>query len=68
MDKTASDRHITYTAGERRLEFRIVAGGSFSLSLVNARSWQQTFTSFELYVEAYEADNDTHLGPSSSPL
>ena len=66
MDKTACDGSITYSAGERRLEFRVVASGSFSLSLVNARSWQKSATTFELFVEAYEADADQHLDPASS--
>jgi len=66
MDKTASDRYLTYTAGERRLEFRVVAGGSFSLSLVNARSWQQASTSFELYIDACDVDNDAYAEPASS--
>jgi hypothetical protein len=67
LDKTASDRHLTYTAGERRLEFRVVAGGSFALSLVNSRSWQQMSTSFELYIEACEAEGEVYAGPVSSP-
>ena len=66
-DKTACEGRITYSAGERRLEFRIVAGGSCSLSLVHARSWQQAPTSFELFIEAYEGDNEAHAGPASSP-
>ena len=66
LDKTAGDRITSYAAGERRLEFRIVAGGSCSLSLVNARSWQQSSTSFELFIEAYEAETDVHVGPASS--
>ena len=65
LDKTASDRYLTYTAGERRLEFRIVAGGSFSLSLVNARNWQAS-TSFELYIDASEAEAEAYAGPASS--
>ena len=66
LDKTASDRFLTYTAGERRLEFRVVASGSFALSLVNARSWQQTATSFEVYIDASEAESELYAGPSSS--
>ena len=67
LDKTASDSYLTYTAGERRLEFRVVAGGSFSLLLVNARSWQQASTSFELYIDASDVESDNYVGPASSP-
>jgi len=49
-DKTASVAYAT----DRRLEFRVVAGGSCSLSLINSRAWQQNATSFEIYVEAFE--------------
>ena len=66
MDKTPSGGRFSYAAGERRLEFRIVAAGSFSLSLLNARSWQQAPTAFELYIEAHEAESDLHAGPASS--
>lgn len=67
MDKTPREQNVSYTAGERRLEFRLVSAGSFALSLLNASSWQQAPTSFELFVEAYEADSDVHVGPASSP-
>jgi predicted secreted protein len=53
-DKTSS----LATATDRRLEFRVVAEGSCALSLVNARAWQQSASSFEVYVEAYEADDE----------
>ena len=75
VDKTASDREVAYPAGDRRLEFRIIAQGTFSLSLVNARRWQQAATVFELFVEAYEADLEprvthgsrTHLATTPTP-
>ena len=51
-DKTSSAR-----ASDRRLEFRVVREGSFTLSLVCARAWQQTHAaSFEVYVQAYETE------------
>ena len=56
-DKTASVSSVAHPAGDRRLEFRVVGQGSFALSLVNARAWQHTSTSFEIYVEAYEAES-----------
>jgi predicted secreted protein len=55
-DKSGGARSVAYPAGDRRLEFRVVGQGSFALSLVNARAWQQAATSFEVYVEAYEAE------------
>jgi len=57
-DKTATLACST----DRRLEFRVVAEGSCALSLINARAWQQAVTSFELYVEAYEAEQDERSG------
>ena len=55
-DKTAAARSLATSGGDRRLEFRVVGQGSFALSLVNAPAWQHTSSSFEVYVEAYEAD------------
>jgi predicted secreted protein len=66
LDKTASDRCLSYTAGERRLEFRVVASGSFALSLINSRAWQQPSTSFEVYIDACDPDGDLRAGPVSS--
>jgi predicted secreted protein len=66
MDKTPREQSVNYAAGERRLEFRIVTSGAFSLSLLNAPTWQQPPSSFELYVEAYEPESDAHVGPTSS--
>ena len=57
-DKTASLASTT----DRRLEFRGVAEGNCALSLINARAWQQPATSFEVYVEAYEAEQDERSG------
>lgn len=68
LDKTPGERNVSYAAGERRLEFRIVSVGSFALSLLNAASWQQAPTSFELLVEAYDAENEVAAGPPSGPL
>jgi len=65
LDKTARDRHLTYSAGERRFEFRVVAGGCCALSLVNAQSWQQAATSFEVYIDASEAESELCTGPAS---
>ncbi|HYJ07998.1 MAG TPA: protease inhibitor I42 family protein [Polyangiaceae bacterium] len=50
-DKTRCERDAIYAAGDRRLEFRIVGDGSFALSLVSSRGWQQTPTQFEVLVE-----------------
>ena len=61
-DKTAS----LACATDRRLEFRVVAQGNCALSLINARAWQQQATSFEVYVEAYEAEQETRSGTRSS--
>ena len=68
LDKTPGVQNASYAAGERRLEFRIVSVGSFALSLLNAPRWQQAPTSFELLVEAYDAENDVLAGPASGPL
>jgi predicted secreted protein len=68
LDKTPTEQNVSYAAGERRLEFRIIASGTFALSLLNVPSWQQAPTSFELFVEAYEAEPDAFVGPASSPL
>jgi predicted secreted protein len=61
-DKTASLAWAT----DRRLEFRVVAEGCCALSLINARAWQQAGTSFEVYVEAYENEQDERSGTRAS--
>ncbi|HKY38958.1 MAG TPA: protease inhibitor I42 family protein [Polyangiaceae bacterium] len=61
-DKTAS----LASATDRRLEFRVVAEGCCALSLINARAWQQPSTSFEVYVEAYEGEQDARSGTRAS--
>jgi predicted secreted protein len=61
-DKTASLAWAT----DRRLEFRVVAEGCCALSLINARAWQQAGTSFEVYVEAYDNDQDERSGTRAS--
>ena len=66
LDKTRSDRGISYTAGERRLEFRVVASGSFALSLINSPAWQKARTSFEVYVDACDPEGELYSGPVSS--
>jgi hypothetical protein len=65
MDKTASDQRVTYAAGNRRLEFRVVAVGSFSLSLSNEHCWQKPPPSFDLLVEAYQADHEEPVSTNS---
>lgn len=64
-DKTRCERDAIYAAGDRRFEFRIVADGSFPLSLVSSRGWQQTPTQFEVLVEAGEA-SVSEVRPASS--
>jgi len=66
LDKTANDRSISYTAGERRLEFRVVGSGSFALSLINSRAWQEAWASFEVYIEACDPEGELYAGPVSS--
>jgi len=67
LDKTRSDCGVSYTAGERRLEFRVVASGSFALSLFNSpASWQKASTSFEVYIDACEPEGELYSGPVSS--
>jgi predicted secreted protein len=61
-DKTAS----LALATDRRLEFRVVAEGCCALSLINARAWQQAGTSFEVYVEAYDSEQDERSGTRAS--
>jgi hypothetical protein len=63
-DKTRCERDAIYAAGDRRLEFRIVGDGSFALSLVSSRGWQQTPTQFEVLVEAGAEEDE--LLPASS--
>ena len=63
-DKTRCERDAIYAAGDRRLEFRIVADGSFALSLVSSRGWHQTPTQFEVLVEA--GDEASEALPTSS--
>jgi len=65
LDKTASDRYLSYTAGERRLEFRVVASGAFALCLINSRAWQKACTSFEVYIDASDPEGE-YAGPVSS--
>lgn len=66
LDKTASGRHVAYADGARRLEFRIVAQGAFALSLLTAHSYQPSCATFELFIEAYDAEAEALLGPASS--
>ena len=66
LDKTASDRCLSYTAGERRLEFRVVAGGSFALCLINSHAWQKACTSFEVYIDASDPEGELCAAPVSS--
>lgn len=63
-DKTRCERDAIYAAGDRRLEFRIVGDGSFALSLVSSRGWQQTPTQFEVLVEA--GAEESEVLPASS--
>ena len=65
LDKTANHRGI-YTASERRLEFRIVASGSFALSLINSCAWQKASSSFEVYIDASDPEGELYTEPVSS--
>lgn len=66
MDKTS--RHpASYSDGARRLDFRIVASGKFSLCLLNPRAFQKASSSFEILIDAQEAETELHVGPTSDP-
>jgi predicted secreted protein len=66
MDKTSRDP-ASYSDGERRLDFRIVASGKFSLCLLNPQTFQKASSSFEIWIDAQEADSELHVGPTSDP-
>ena len=66
LDKTANHRGISYTASERRLEFRVVASGSFALSLISSCAWQNASPSFEVYIDACDPEGELYTGPVSS--
>jgi len=66
MDKTSRDP-ASYSDGERRLDFRVVASGKFSLCLLNPQAFQKASLSFEIWIDAQEADSELHVGPTSDP-